>query len=161
MVGSRVLLTNLTDRGGFVENPFIWEKDQQGRISQLKEALTTAPVLAHPNYSLPMIIMPDACRLGIGAVLSQFINWIEHLLAYASRFLSKSEINDSITEKECLALIWSLEKFRGLIWGCKLIIITDHEALCWLRTKKDLAGRLARWSLCLQEYDVEVRYRTD
>ena len=44
--------------------------------------------------------------------------------------------------------------------GCKLIIETDHEALCWLRTKTDLAGRLARWSLCLQENDVEIQYRS-
>ena len=52
------------------------------------------------------------------------------------------------------------QKFRPFIWGCKLIIITDHESLCWLRTKKDLSGRLARWSLCLQEYEVEIQYRS-
>ena len=104
-----------------------------------------APLLAHPNYTLPMIILPDACGFGIGAVLSQNVNGKEHPLAYASRLLSSSQVNYSITKKECLALIWSLEKFRPLIWGCKLIIITDHEALCWLRTKKDLVGRLARW----------------
>jgi len=76
-----------------------------------------------------MIILPDACGFGIGAVLSQSVEGVEHPLAYASRLLSPSEINYSITEKECLALIWSLEKFRPLIWGCKLIIVTDHEAL--------------------------------
>ena len=81
-------------------------------------------------------------------------------MAYASRLLTSSEVNYSITKKECLALVWSLQKFRPFIWGCKVIIITDHEALCWLRTKKDLAGRLARWSLCLQEYEVQIQYRS-
>ncbi len=66
---------------------------------------------------------------------------VEHPLAYASRLLSTSETNYSITEKECMALIFSLQKFRPLIWRCKLIIVLDHEALCWLRTKKDLSGR--------------------
>jgi hypothetical protein len=101
--------------------------------------------------------MSDACGYGIGAVLSQTKDGKECPLAYASRLLSKAEINYSITEKECLALIWALQKFCCFIWGCKVIIVTDHEALCWLRTKKDLAGRLARWSLCLLEYDVEIR----
>jgi hypothetical protein len=146
----------LTKKG----QPFVWGDDQQNSFNQLKAALLAARLLAHPNYTLPMIIIPDACGFGIGAVLSQNVNGKEHPLAYVSRLLSSSEVNYSITEKECLALIWSLEKFRPLIWGCKLIIITDHEALCWLRTKRDLAGRLARWSLCLQEYDVEIQYRS-
>lgn len=141
--------------------PFLWGEDQWKSFDQLKAALLSAPILAHPNYTLPMIILPDACGFGIGAVLSQSVEGVEHPLAYASRLLSPSETNYSITEKECLALIWSLQKFRPLIWGCKLKIVTDHEALCWLRTKKDLAGRLARWSLCLQEYDVEIRYRME
>lgn len=148
-------LTMLTRKGA----PFIWEAAQQKSFNTLKEALTTSPILAHPDYQAPMIIMTDACGYGIGAVLSQSKEGKEFPLAYASRLLSKSEMNYSITEKECLALIWGLQKFRGFVWGCKIIIITDHEALCWLRTKKELAGRLARWSLCLLEYDVEIRYR--
>jgi hypothetical protein len=76
--------------------------------------------------------MSDACGYGIGAVLSQTKDGKECPLAYASRLLSKAEINYSITEKECLALIWALQKFCCFIWGCKVIIVTDHEALCWL-----------------------------
>ncbi|KZS18242.1 Uncharacterized protein APZ42_015657 [Daphnia magna] len=148
-------LTMLTRKGA----PFIWEEAQQKSFNTLKEALTTARILAHPDYQAPMIIMTDACGYGIGAVLSQSKEGKEFPLAYASRLLSKSDMNYSIIEKECLALIWGLQKFRGFMWGCKIIIITDHEALCWLRTKKELAGRLARWSLCLLEYDVEIRYR--
>jgi hypothetical protein len=112
----------LTKKG----QPFVWGKDQQNSFDQLKTELLSAPILAHPNYTLPMIILPDACGMGIGAVLSQKVNGKEHPLAYASRLLTSSEVNYSITKKECLALIWSLQKFRPFIWGCKLIIITDH-----------------------------------
>lgn len=149
-------LTALTRKA----TPFLWEDEQRHSFLALKKALTSAPILAHPNYESPMIIMSDACGYGIGAVLSQSKDGKEFPLAYASRLLSKAELNYSITEKECLALIWALQKFRCFIWGCKITIVTDHEALCWLRTKKDLAGRLARWSLCLLEYEVEIRYRS-
>jgi hypothetical protein len=139
---------------------FDWGPDQESSFNILKQALLTAPVLAHPNYDLPMEIIPDACGYGIGAVLVQRVNGQEHLLAYASRLLSSSEINYSITEKECLALDWALKKFKGYVWGCKIVVVTDHQALCWLLTKRDLAGRLARWSLSIQEYDIEIRYRS-
>ncbi|KZS10306.1 Uncharacterized protein APZ42_025260 [Daphnia magna] len=139
---------------------FVWGKDQKDSFGELKTALLTAPVLAHPDYALPMEIIPDACGYGIGAVLAQKKEGVEHPLAYASRLLSDSEKNYSITEKECLALIWSLTKFRCYVWGCQINITTDHEALCWLLTKKDLAGRLARWSLSLQEYDIQIKYRS-
>ena len=85
-------------------------------------------MLVHPNYDLPMEIICDACGYGIGGVLAQRIDGKEHPVAYASRLLSKSEINYSITEKECLALIWCLQKFREYVWGTKISIITDHQA---------------------------------
>ncbi|KZR96106.1 Uncharacterized protein APZ42_009743, partial [Daphnia magna] len=58
-----------------------------------------------------------------------------------------------------LALVWAVKKFRSYIWGMETLVVTDHHALCWLLTKKDLAGRLARWSLQLQEFLLRIAYR--
>ena len=149
-------LTMLTKK----DNPFKWGKDEIESFEKLKKALTSAPVLSHPNYDLPMEILTDACGYGIGAVLAQTVDGQEKPVAYASRLLNKSELNYSITEKECLALVWGLVKFRCFVWGCKIKVVTDHQALCWLMSKRDLAGRLARWSLSLQEYDISIVYRS-
>jgi hypothetical protein len=66
---------------------FEWGPDQESSFNTLKQALLTAPLLAHPNYDLPMEIIPDACGYGIGVVLAQRVNGQEHPLAYASRLL--------------------------------------------------------------------------
>ncbi|KZR96271.1 Uncharacterized protein APZ42_009485, partial [Daphnia magna] len=149
-------LTSLTKK----DIPFIWGTDQVSSFNALKAALTSAPVLAHPNYDLPMEILPDTCGFGIGVVLAQRIDGVERPVAYASRLLSRSETNYSITEKEGLALVWCLTKFRCFVWGCQVKVITDHQGLCLLMSKRDLTGRLARTSLPLQEYDITIVYRS-
>ena len=65
-----------------------------------------------------------------------------------------------MSEKECLALVWSLKKFRSYIWGLKVKVVTDHHSLCWLFKKRDLAGRLARWSLQLQDLNIDIVHRS-
>ncbi|KZR99889.1 Uncharacterized protein APZ42_004062 [Daphnia magna] len=110
-------------------------------------------------FAWPFEIHPDACDYGLGAVLLQRVDNVERPLAYASCVLSKSEGNYSITEKECLALVWAVKKFRSYIWGMEILVVTDHDALCWLLTKKDLAGRLARWSLQLQQFLLRIAHR--
>ncbi|KZS05476.1 Uncharacterized protein APZ42_031326 [Daphnia magna] len=92
------------------------------------------------------------------AVLLQRVDNVERPLAYASRLLSKSEGNYSITEKQCLVLVWAVKKFCSYIWGMETLVVTDHHALCWLLTKKDLAGRLARWILQLQEFLLRIAH---
>ena len=139
---------------------FEWGVDQQQSFSALKDALAAAATLSQPNYDLPMELHPDACGYGIGCALVQKVDGLERPLAFASRLLSKSECNYSITEKECLALVWATKKFRSFIWGNKVQVYTDHQALCWLMTKRDLAGRLARWSLTLQEFDIAIFYKS-
>ncbi|KZS20882.1 Uncharacterized protein APZ42_012315 [Daphnia magna] len=109
---------------------FDWGSDQESSFNTLKQALLAAPVLAHPNYDLSMEIIPDACGYGIDAVLAQRVEGQGHPLAYASRLLSSSEINYSITEKECLALVWAFKKLKGYVWGCKIVVVTEHQALC-------------------------------
>lgn len=78
----------------------------------------------------------DACGYGVGAVLVQRQNGEEKVLSYASRLLSDAEKNYSITEKECLALVWAVQKFKNYVWGMKVKVVTDHHSLCWLMKKK-------------------------
>ncbi|KAI9556842.1 pol polyprotein [Daphnia sinensis] len=126
----------------------------------MKTILISPPILAHPRYDLPMEIHCDASNYGVGAVLVQKHGDEEHVIAYASRLLSNPEINYSVSEKECLALVWSVRKFRSYIWGLKIRVVTDHHSLCWLLKKRDLSGRLARWSLQLQDLDIEIVHRS-
>ena len=93
-------------------------------------------------------------------MLIQRIDGIETPLAYASRFLKGSELNYTITEKECLGAVWALKKFQYLVWGCQIIIVTDHHALCWLLSKKELAGRLARWTTVVQGENLKIIYKS-
>lgn len=59
----------------------------------------------------------------------QHIDGQERVIAYVSRLMNSAELNYSISEKECLALIWAIRKFRIYIWGNKIRVLTDHHAL--------------------------------
>ena len=81
-----------------------WTKVHQDAFDELKQKLTTAPVLACPDWTKPLVLQTDASLEGLGAVLSQPDGEEEHIIAYASRSISKAERNYSATELECLAV---------------------------------------------------------
>ncbi|KAM1006077.1 hypothetical protein ACFX2A_002871 [Malus domestica] len=126
-------------------------------FKQLKEALTSAPIITPPDWSLPFELMCDASDYVIGAVLGQRKNKQPHVIYYASRTLNDAQLNYSTTEKELLVVVFALDKFRSYLLGTKVIIFTDHAALKYLLTKKEAKPRLIRWMLLLQEFDIEIR----
>nr|KAJ0208747.1 hypothetical protein LSAT_V11C400201640 [Lactuca sativa] len=126
-------------------------------FDKLKELLTSAPIMQAPNWDLPFEIMCDASNYAIGAVLGQKNGRASHMIYYASRTLDNSQRNYSTTEKELLAIVFALEKFRQYLLGTKVIVYLDHAALKYLMTKKDAKPRLIRWILLLQEFDLEIR----
>nr|XP_027068970.1 uncharacterized protein LOC113694266 [Coffea arabica] len=126
-------------------------------FDKLKELLTSPPIIQPPDWSLPFEIMCDASDHAVGAVLGQRVGKAAQVIYYASRALNGAQLNYSTTEKELLAVIFALEKFRSYLLGAKVIVFSDHAALRYLMTKKDAKPRLIRWILLLQEFDLEIR----
>lgn len=138
---------------------FEWSKECESAFLEIKELLVSAPVLQCPDYDLPFQVQTDASAFGIGAVLVQPHPDGERVISYLSRSLTKQERNFSTTERECLAVLWAIEKLRPYLEGVHFTVITDHHSLVWLQKLRDPSGRLARWAVRLQQYDFEIVHR--
>ncbi|GFU93228.1 hypothetical protein TNCV_4217541 [Trichonephila clavipes] len=135
-----------------------WGFDQQNAFQTLKNSLTTPPVLKQADGTKPYIIRTDASNYALLAVLLQGEGSDEHPIEYASRLLTPAERNYSTTEREALAVVWALKKFRGYIEGTEITVASDHQPLKWLLNLKSPTGRLARWALEIQSFNLKVQY---
>ena len=141
--------------------PFNWGEEQEAAFLQLKQALISDPILRPPDFSRPFMLFTDWAPNCIGAILAQKDDdGNEYVVAYASRVLHGPETRYPPVEGELLALVWSLQHWRHLVYGQPLSIFTDHSCLRYLMTTTNLSGRLLRWSLVLQGYWIrEINYR--
>lgn len=107
---------------------FNWPSEAQEAFDNIKVAMTKTPVLALPNFQDVFTIETDACQDGIGAVLMQQ----GRPIAYLSKALGEKHKTLSIYEKEFLALIMAVERWRHYLQRQEFIIITDHKSLAYL-----------------------------
>jgi len=139
--------------------PFKWSNTHDQAFQDIKSAMLLPTVLAHFDPSKDIQLHTDASYLGLGGVLMQKHGTKYRPVCYASRTLTPAEKNYSVTEIECLAVVYCTDKFRDLLFGQELIILTDHCALCALKMCKNPANpRLARWQLKLQNLHYTVVY---
>ena len=125
----------------------------------LKEALTTAPVLAYPGYNHTFMLHTDASTDGLGAVLYQDINGAERVIAYASRSLKPSEKNYPAHKLEFLALMWSVcHKFHEYLYGNNFQVLTDNNPLTYVLTSAKLDATGHHWLAELSLYDFSIKY---
>ncbi|XP_064490382.1 uncharacterized protein LOC135401724 [Ornithodoros turicata] len=137
-----------------------WDSAKEKAFQSLKAALTCKPVLAAPDYTRDFIVQCDASDRGIGAVLCQLDErGRERPVLYISRKLTGREEAYSASEKECACLVCAVQKLACYLAGTKFIIETDHCPLKWLQNLSHKNGRLLRWSLALQQYNFEIRYK--
>ncbi|KAJ9538868.1 hypothetical protein OSB04_031601 [Centaurea solstitialis] len=147
-------LTKLLEK----DAPFIFDEKCISAFETLKRHLTNAPIMVPPDWDQPFEIMCDASDYAVGAVLGQRKNNHFQPICYASRTLNDAQENYTTTEKELLAVVFAIEKFRSYLVLSKIIVYTDHSALkyCFARNP-DAKPRLIRWILLLQEFDIEIR----
>ncbi|RDX88698.1 Retrovirus-related Pol polyprotein from transposon 17.6, partial [Mucuna pruriens] len=111
------------------------------------------------NFDQPYIEAFQELKADSRAVLGQRARAGQpvHVIAYASRTMDPAQQNYTTTEKELLAIVFALDKFRSYLLGSKIIVFSDHAALRYLLKKPDAKPRLIRWMLLLQEFDLEIR----
>nr|CAN72371.1 hypothetical protein VITISV_040455 [Vitis vinifera] len=136
---------------------FVWDERYQRSFDQLKQFLTTAPIVRAPNWQLPFEVMCDASDFAIGAVLGQREDGKPYVIYYASKTLNEAQRNYTTTKKELLAIVFALDKFRAYLVRSFIIVFTNHSALKYLLTKQDAKARLIRWILLLQEFNLQIR----
>eukprot|EP00731_Ephydatia_muelleri_P017894 Em0010g992a len=134
--------------------------DECGRaFLALQQRLVSPPILAYPQFAHKFTLATDASDSALGGILSQVINGQERVISYWSRQLNKAERNYSTVEREALAVVAAVKEFYPYLYGRPFTLYTDHNPLTSLHGLKDTGGRLTRWLLYLQQFDMIVLYR--
>ena len=140
---------------------FEWTEDCENAYEKLKLALVSAPILRAPDWNTIFHVHIDASAFAIGCILAQPSNQeleknLDFPVSYASRQLNTAEKNYTTTEREGLAMIYAVKKFRHYLLANKFIFFVDHQALLYLVNKPCATGRIVRWFVILLEFDFEV-----
>jgi hypothetical protein len=135
---------------------FIFMEECLQSFHTLKKALISTPIIQPLGWHLPFEIMCDASDYAVGAVLSQSKDMKHYAISYASKTLTRPQLNYATMEKELLVEVFAIEKFRSYLVDTKGIVYIDHAALKYLLMKKDAKPRLIRWILLLQEFHLEI-----
>ncbi|KAK1692672.1 hypothetical protein QYE76_009369, partial [Lolium multiflorum] len=144
-------LNDLTKKGVVFE----WGAAQDHAFDELKRLLTSAPLLALPDFNKKFEIECDASGIGIGGVLMQE----GRPIAYFSEKLSGAKLNYPIYDKELYALIRVLEVWQHYLWPKEFIIHSDHEALKYLKAQSTLHKRLAKWVEFIESFPYIIKHK--
>lgn len=142
-------LTELLKKGVFV-----WSREALDSFEALKAAIVSAPVLALPDFK-EEFVETDASREGIGVVLVQR----GQPIAFISASLSPRTVALSVYDKELLALIYAVDKWRPYLMGRHFTILNDHQSLKYLLEQRIISQNQLKWLTKLMGYDYDIVYK--
>ena len=149
-------LTDLLKKGKAEAQEQKWSEAQERAYSLLKEYLLQEPVLKLPDLSKPFVLRTDASGVGVAAVLLQENEGKLYPVGYASKKLNLTEARYPIIEKECLAVVWGIKRFKLYLAGRRFTLQTDHKPLKYLKDASYQNDRVFRWAVAVQEYSFRV-----
>ena len=133
-----------------------WSEAQERAYSLLKEYLLQEPVLKLPDLSKPFVLRTDASGVGVAAVLLHKNDGKFYPVGYASKKLNLTEARYPIIEKECLAVVWGIKRFKLYLAGRRFTLQTDHKPLKYLKDASYQNDRVFWWAVAVQEYSFRV-----
>jgi hypothetical protein len=135
------------------------DEQQLKAFNDLKEELCKATELYVPDYTQPFLLYTDASAVSTGAALCQE-DAQQRLcpVAFSSKKLSPVQQRWAVGERESFSLVKALDDFESIIWGCRIIVLTDHLNLRWLQDKQQPTAKLLRWALKVSRFDIELKY---
>ena len=138
---------------------FDWSSECEESFQSLKQALTSAPILAYPVLGQQFILDTDASDHSVGAVLSQVQDYREQVIAYMSKAMNVHERSYCVTRKELLAVIIAIGNFHTYLYGQNVLLRIDNAAVSWLKSLRRPTGQVARWLQELGTYNLTVCHR--
>lgn len=144
--------------------PWKWQSKQEDAFEAVKRLIKDVQVLTHYDPSKALILETDASSCGIGAVLYHRVDGVNKPIGFRSRTLSAAERNYAQIEREALAVVFGVTKFREYLLGNQFTLVTDHKPLIRLfspdKTIPPLAAaRIQRWALLLGSYKYSIQYK--
>ena len=141
------------------DNTFEWTDQAQRSFEELKNAITTAPILTSPDPIKPYVVTTDASGFATGAILQQDHGKGLQPIAFMSHKMNGAERNYPVHEQELLAVVHALREWRHYLHGSGFEVVTDHMSLKHFLTQPKLSARQARWSEFMQEFNMKITHR--
>ena len=144
---------------------WVWSDACQKAFENVKQLITSEPVLTHYDPKAPVRLACDASPYGLGAVLSHVMSdGCEKPIAFASRSLTKAERNYAQIDREACAIFWAVKKFHAYLFGRRFTLLTDHQPLTSIFSpSKSIpvtsAARLQRYALFLSGFNMTLNTR--
>lgn len=135
---------------------FVWTDECDASFVKIKELVCRDLILQMPDQTLPFYIHVDASQTTVGAILGQQVDKVPYAVYCVIKNLAPTELNYTMTEKELLVVIYAINKFWHYITRYHIFVYTDHVAIRYIMNKPISLGRITRWLLLLEEFDVTI-----
>jgi hypothetical protein len=149
-------LATLFSRKKFTRK-WLWNTEHQLKFDTLKKAMSSLPLLAHPDFTKEFILRVDGSKQGVGGLLAQLDDkGVEKVVAFCSKKLSRCERRWAPNEIEAYAMVWGIQHFHNYLYGREFKLETDHKNLLYVMKNDPNSSKVARWSVAVQGYRFHI-----